>query len=96
MLWLHHTGSLCLDRADELAPLFVKHGFALLVPTDKPANGWNGDQVDQLLKIDLPDVTTIAGVDAAKPLMYFVQPIYGRTSPTWYWLFWRTDITSRT
>ncbi len=70
VVWLHPTGGLYHDRAEALAPAFIRHGFALMVILDKDSRGWTFDDARILLGTTLPDVGAIEGIDLRRPLLF--------------------------
>jgi hypothetical protein len=69
IVWLHPSGGSMNNVIESLSPMFVKHGFALLVVTRKQWMGWTGPEGDQLLNKTLPDVAKIKGIDARRPIL---------------------------
>ncbi len=70
VVWLHPSGGFSYNApAEALAPLFIRHGFALLVMTGKDFRGWTYDDARKLLGVTLPDAAKLPGVDARRPLL---------------------------
>lgn len=69
VVWLHPTGGSYNKEAEGMAPLFLKHGLAVLVVTDKSFQGWTDAEAAQLFGRTLPEVSRIAGIDARKPIL---------------------------
>jgi predicted esterase len=70
IVWLHPSGGFSYNAPVEaLAPLFVRHGFAMLVTTRKDFRGWTHDDARKLLGVTLPDAAEQSGVDARRPLL---------------------------
>jgi pimeloyl-ACP methyl ester carboxylesterase len=70
VIWLHPSGGLMTDALGEMAPLFARHGFALLVMTNKQTSGWTDAEAGMLLARTLPDVAKVGGLDAARPVLF--------------------------
>lgn len=69
IIWLHPSGGSMNQVIERMAPLFVKHGFALMVVTRKQWIGWSGEEAEKLIDKTLPDVAKIKGIDASKPIL---------------------------
>jgi len=69
LVWLHPSGDSMIGTMESLAPGFAQHGFALLVPTNKQFQNWVPDEANQLMNVTLPDVATVPGVDAKRPIL---------------------------
>src|SRR5438045_1483928 len=69
IVWLHPSGGSGNDMVERMAPLFLKHGFALLVITNKQWASWTSDEGQKLLEKTLPDVAKNPGVSITKPYL---------------------------
>jgi tetratricopeptide (TPR) repeat protein len=69
IVWLHPSGGSMNNVVESLAPLFVKHGFALLVVTQKNWMGWSGADAEKLLNKTLPLVAKTPGIDVRIPVL---------------------------
>jgi pimeloyl-ACP methyl ester carboxylesterase len=69
VVWLHPSGGSMNETAEALAPLFARHGYAVLVFTLKSFAGWSQQDGDKLLKT-LDHVAELEGVDARRPLLF--------------------------
>jgi tetratricopeptide (TPR) repeat protein len=59
IVWLHPSGGSMNQVVEKMAPLLIKHGFALLVITRKQWMGWTGPEAEKLINKTLPDVAKI-------------------------------------
>jgi pimeloyl-ACP methyl ester carboxylesterase len=69
IVWLHPSGASYNSPVEGLAPVFLRHGFALMVMTDKNTQGWTHDDARRLLGATLPDVGTLPGIQVRKPVL---------------------------
>ena len=69
VIWLHPSGR-WMTTVDAMAPIFARNGFALLVVTGKQTTGWTDREAARLLSRTLPDAAKVAGVDAARPVLF--------------------------
>lgn len=70
-VWLHPSGGHSLNGAVmSLAPIFLEHGFAVLLPIDKDFRGWTYEDAAKLLGGTLPDAGLIEGIDLRRPLLF--------------------------
>jgi predicted esterase len=69
IVWLHPSGGSMNNVVENLSPLLIQHGYALLVVTKKQWMGWTGPEGEQLLNKTLPDVAKIKGINAEKPIL---------------------------
>ena len=69
VIWLHPSAR-WMTALDPLAPIFTRNGFALLVVTGKQTTGWTDREAARLLGRTLPDAAEVAGVDAARPILF--------------------------
>lgn len=69
IVWLHPSGGSMNRQIESMAPLFVKHGYALLVVTKKQWMGWMGPESEKLINKTLPNAAKIKGIDASKPIL---------------------------
>jgi predicted esterase len=84
VVWLHPSGGSANDVVERMAPLFLKHGFALLVVTEKQWASWTSEEGAKLMDKTLPDVAKTPGVSVAKPfLMGFSAG--GQMALEFYW-----------
>jgi predicted esterase len=84
VVWLHPSGGSGNDMVERMAPLFLKHGYALLVITNKPWAAWTSEEGQKLLEKTLPDAGKIPGLTATKPyLMGFSAG--GQMALEFYW-----------
>jgi len=68
-VWLHPSGGSMNEQAEALAPLFARHGYALLVFTLKSFAGWSENEGERLLRT-LESVGKLEGVDPRRPLLF--------------------------
>jgi predicted esterase len=68
-VWLHPERSAGVDLIEPLAPLLARHGFALVVPTDKDFRGWTSHDVEELFGAVLPAAAQKHGLVADQPLL---------------------------
>jgi predicted esterase len=47
----------------------TRNGYALLLPNQKPWNGWSGQQLERLMEKSLPDAGQVEGIDPQKPIL---------------------------
>ncbi len=69
IIWLHPAGGSMNRRVERMAKGFVRDGFALLVFTQKDFRFWSGSDAKKMLKITLPEVARVDGVDADRPIL---------------------------
>lgn len=69
IIWLHPSGESMDNVVEALAPRFIRHGYALLVFTQKNYTFWTDDEQRALLEHTLPEVAGLEGVDANKPIL---------------------------
>jgi len=69
VIWLHPAGGPYNEKVEEMAPLFLKHGLALLVITRKSFDEWSYDDAVHLFGVTLPEVSGISGIDSKKPIL---------------------------
>ncbi len=69
VVWLHPSGGSANDVIERMSPLFLKHGFALLVITNKQWASWTSEEGQKLLEKTLPDVAKNPAVSIAKPYL---------------------------
>lgn len=69
VIWLHPSGGSMNGRVEKLAPALAKRGWALLLPTAKDWRFWGMEATEQLLKVSLPEVAKIEGIDATRPVL---------------------------
>lgn len=62
-LWLHPSGARLNADLERLAPVFARHGFALVVPMYPRLAGWNNDELRSVLDLTLPRLTDVVEVD---------------------------------
>jgi predicted esterase len=68
IVWLHPSGGYGNNVAEALTPMFIRHGFALLVFTQKNTAGWSGDDSQRAMRT-AKEVGKIAGLDAKGPIL---------------------------
>jgi len=69
-VWHHPSGGRSYNaEAETLVPIFRKHGYSLLLPILKDFHGWTLEDARKLLGGTLPDVATLEGIDARRPLL---------------------------
>ena len=74
IVWLHPsggqpTGAMMNDKVEAMAPMFLKHGYALVIFTQKNFAGWSDRDVKKL-SVSLKKIGKIAGIDAKKPILF--------------------------
>ena len=74
IVWLHPSSgppmsSAVNDKVEAMAPMFLKHGYALVTFTQKNFSGWSGRDVRKL-SLSLKQIEKIAGIDAKKPILF--------------------------
>lgn len=70
VIWLHPSGGSMNSTVEkQLAADFAKHGFALLVLTQKQWQGWTGDEASKLLTADMESLAKVKGLDVRKPIL---------------------------
>ena len=68
IVWLHPSGGAANQAAEALAPMFVKHGFGLLVITQKNFMFWSGGDGPRL-QATVAEAAKIPGIKADKPVL---------------------------
>ncbi|HTL52531.1 MAG TPA: hypothetical protein VL860_08165 [Planctomycetota bacterium] len=70
VIWLHPSGGSMNSQVEkQLAADFAKHGYALLVMTQKQWAGWTGDEAVKLLGPDMQSLSKVEGLDVRRPLL---------------------------
>lgn len=69
VIWLHPSGGSMNNVVESLAPRLTAKGFALLVLTQKPFQGWSEDDGAQLLDKTLPEIAKMKEIDVQKPIL---------------------------
>ena len=69
IVWLHPSGTSGDAAVEKLVPTFIKHGYALVVFTQKQYNGWTPPEAMALFNHTLPALGKIPGIDARKPIL---------------------------
>lgn len=69
VVWLHPGGASANRFAERLAPRLARHGFALLVLTQKDFSGWSATDLRRLLEGTLPEVLARPQVDDGPPVL---------------------------
>ena len=74
IVWLHPSsgqpmGGVMNDKVEAMAPMFLKHGYALVTFTQKNFSGWS-DRDMKKLSVSLKKIGKIAGIDAKKPILF--------------------------
>ena len=73
IVWLHPSAGQnsrgMNDTVEAMAPMFLKHGYALVVFTQKNYMGWN-DSDGKKLFATLEKIGQIPGIDAKKPILF--------------------------
>jgi predicted esterase len=69
IIWFHPSGGSGDDMIESLSPQFAKHGFAVMVLTQKQFGGWTGPELEALLNKTLPDVATHKEIDCRRPIL---------------------------
>jgi len=69
IVWLHPSGGSMNRVVEALAPRFIEKGFALVVMTQKNWAGWNDRDATRLLKVTLPALQKVEGLDSRKPIL---------------------------
>jgi dienelactone hydrolase len=67
IVWLHPSGSLANNTVEKMAPLFSRHGFALVVFTQKNPKDWSVPDLKRML-VSLSAISRIDGLDLRPPL----------------------------
>ena len=57
------------ETVEAMAPMFIKHGYALVVFTQKNYAGWSDSDVPKLF-VSLKEIGQIPGIDARKPILF--------------------------
>jgi predicted esterase len=68
IVWMHPSGGSMNEAIEAMAPMFIRHGFALLVFTQKNFMGWeeeDGPRLERTLKV----VSALEGIEGHKPLL---------------------------
>ena len=68
VVWLHPAGGYGNNVAEALAPVFLRHGFALLVFTQKESAAWSGTDFERAMKT-AQEVGRLEGIDANRPIL---------------------------
>jgi pimeloyl-ACP methyl ester carboxylesterase len=68
-VWLHPERSSGAELIEPLAPLFARHGFALVVPTEKNFRTWESRDVEELFGRVLPEAAQRYTLLAEQPLL---------------------------
>ncbi len=68
-IWLHPSGGSMNDNAKTLIPLLAKHGFALMIPTDKSYRSWNTDEIHKVMNISVPHAQKNKNINNEKPFL---------------------------
>ena len=74
IVWLHPSsgqpiGGMMNDKVEAMAPMFLKHGYALVTFTQKNFSGWS-DRDMKKLSVSLKKIGKIAGIDSKKPILF--------------------------
>ena len=69
IVWLHPNGTSMNDTVESMAPMFLKHGYALLVFTQKDFRGWSVNDDLGTFAATLAAAGKTAGIDARKPIL---------------------------
>ena len=69
VVWMHPSNSSSNDLSEPLAPMFIKHGYALLTFTQKSFRDWSDEDAAALAET-LAEVGKIPGIDARKPILF--------------------------
>ena len=68
IVWMHPSGGSMDSVVEELAPRFIKQGFALVVFTKKNYNSWSGEDASRLPKT-LDALAAIEGISDDRPVL---------------------------
>ncbi len=68
VVWLHPAGGSMNETVERMAPQLVRHGFALLVFTQKQWRGWTSEEIAKVLTT-LRAVRGIDGINAERPIL---------------------------
>jgi hypothetical protein len=66
-LWLHPSGARLNPQLERLAPVLLRHGFALAVPMYPRLEGWNDAELTSLLDSTVPALADV--LDVEHPLL---------------------------
>ena len=69
VVWMHPSGGSMNEQAEALAPLFARHGYAVLVLTLKNFLGWSEQDGARLMQT-IAAAGQTEGVDASRPLLF--------------------------
>ena len=73
IVWLHPSAGQdsagMNDTVEAMAPMFLRHGYALVVFTQKNYSGWSESDGKKLF-VSLEKIGHIPGVDARKPILF--------------------------
>ena len=69
VIWLHPSGGSFNETVEGMAPIFLRHQFALLLITRKQFGGWTEPEAKQLFGRTLPEVSGVSGLDARRPIL---------------------------
>jgi len=69
IVWLHPAGGSGNEAAEGMALRLAQRGYALMVLTQKDWRGWSALDLERLVGKTLPQVATVPGIDAARPLL---------------------------
>ena len=69
VVWLHPSGGSMNDVVESLAPTFIRHGYALLVATQKNFNYWSDADARKLFEVSVAQVAKVEGIDARRPIL---------------------------
>lgn len=69
IIWLHPSGGAMNDAVESLAPTFIRHGYAVLVATQKNFNYWSDVDARKFFEVSVAEVAKIEGIDARRPIL---------------------------
>jgi predicted esterase/Tfp pilus assembly protein PilF len=69
IIWLHPSGGSMNDAVESLAPTFIRHGYAVLVATQKNFNYWSDVDARKFFEVSVAEVAKIEGIDARRPIL---------------------------
>ena len=69
IIWLHPSGGAMNEIVESLSPLLIRHGYALLVATQKNFNYWSDVDARKFFQVSVAQVAKIEGIDARRPVL---------------------------
>lgn len=69
IIWMHPSGGSGNEVVEKLSPMFIRHGYALLVATQKNFNYWSGPDAKRYFERSVAEAGKLPGIDARRPIL---------------------------